>query len=271
MLLLESLQDTVQLLFPSKLDTEVISKYLELNIRSKKSPVEFASYIIERPKCLKTILWKSYPSEIFLASTIQYYEFTNPGKLAVEILSTSSTPPTNPLLLPKAFELWYKLLPLDSKKRSRVRQKCAEAYSNVTLDHEGEVQKNAVIKRALIFLDEPHDFSNARRYFRSYVNQFPKDKLANNSLNWIAWTYCVEANKNLYKKAEFIALYEHAYVIYKEIAKDYPSGHVGKNAKRALKIIKSKLEQVKAGNLEPFQILLPPDIQEYKRTNSIIP
>jgi len=109
----------------------------------------------------------------------------------------------------------------------------------------------------MIWLDQPWNLQTARVRFRSFITMYPDDPAANNALNWIAWSYCYEANQNLKDAGLYVTQYEEAANTYRELRDRYPNGHLARNASRAEAIIRNKITLVKSTQRTPYQLLRP--------------
>lgn len=80
-----------------------------------------------------------------------------------------------------------------------------------------------------------------RGVYLELVKQFPRHHLANNMLNWIAWSHCFEANEDFSVEENYVFAYQNALKIYKQIIANHPDGLTGENARESIKIIEIKL------------------------------
>lgn len=108
------------------------------------------------------------------------------------------------------------------------------------LEHAGSVYLLDCSKRGYIDCS-PKSMMAIRIVYQELVKQFPRHHLANNMLNWIAWTYCYDANRSPINKAEYVSAYENALSVYEQIVANYPDGLTGQNARDNIVIIKEKL------------------------------
>ena len=81
-----------------------------------------------------------------------------------------------------------------------------------------------------------------RDVYIQLVNKYPEHRLANNMLNWIAWSYCFEANLPSNSNQQYIDAYRLAWATYYRIATQYPDGAIGENARRNMPIIEEKIK-----------------------------
>ncbi|TKJ36177.1 MAG: hypothetical protein CEE38_12165 [Planctomycetes bacterium B3_Pla] len=222
----------------------------------------FAENVLAHAGEWKAALYRDYPMEVFLAVEDFYYEINNLYLAALEAL-----PKDDDRLLSiraKLLELLYKSYPVYSEDRRKTREDCNHAYALLaTKSSDPPVRRDAMLRRAMIFLDNPWDLQTARECFRSFVNAYPQDSAANNALNWIAWSCCCEANANLGDAGLYVVLYEQAAAVYRELHDRYPTGHLGRNSLRAEAIIRYKIGMVKAGHRKPHQLYRPDEVSIY--------
>jgi hypothetical protein len=81
-----------------------------------------------------------------------------------------------------------------------------------------------------------------RGVYQSLVDTYPRHRLANNMLNWVAWAYCFEANQAGISDAQYVTAYQNALSAYQRIAKEYPEGIIGENARRNIPLIQAKVK-----------------------------
>jgi len=219
----------------------------------------FAQRVLAHAQECKAVLYRSYPSEVFLAVDDSYYEIGNLYLLALEKL-----PENDDRLLPiraEMLELLFKSYPVHSEKRRKAREDCSRTYAVLaTRNSNPQLQRDAMLRRAIIYLDNPWNLQTARQHFRSFVSAYPRDSAANNALNWIAWSYCYEANQSLKDAGLYLTLYDQAAAAYRELHDRYPTGHLARNALRAEAIIRYKTGMVRAGHREPYQLYRPDEV-----------
>jgi hypothetical protein len=80
-----------------------------------------------------------------------------------------------------------------------------------------------------------------REVYLQIVEMLPEHRLANNLLNWVAWSYCYEANLPEISDEQYYENYRKALNTYERIAREYPDGLTGKNARENIGTIQQKL------------------------------
>jgi tetratricopeptide (TPR) repeat protein len=92
------------------------------------------------------------------------------------------------------------------------------------------------------------DMRGMRREYTRLVNEYPNHHLANNALNWLAWSYCYSANLHTFGPdvenpdwAKYDENYRKALDAYRQLAKMNPLSGITQNARYAMTIIEVKL------------------------------
>jgi tetratricopeptide (TPR) repeat protein len=92
------------------------------------------------------------------------------------------------------------------------------------------------------------DMRGMRREYTRLVNEYPNHHLANNALNWLAWSYCYSANLHTFGPdvenpdwAKYDENYRKALDAYRQLAKMNPLSGITQNARYAMTIIEDKL------------------------------
>lgn len=220
----------------------------------------FAERVLARAGECKAALYRDYPMEVFLVVPDSYYEINN-----LYLTALQGLPKDNNELLPiraKLLELLFKTYPVRSARRRVVREECSHTYAKLAINStDAQEKRDVLLRRAMIFLNNPWDLQSARECFRSFIDAYPQDSAANNALNWVAWSYCHEANQNLKDSGLYVALYEQAAAAYRELHDRYPNGHLARNALQADAIIRYKIGMVKGGLRKPYHLYRPGEVK----------
>jgi outer membrane protein assembly factor BamD (BamD/ComL family) len=147
---------------------------------------------------------------------------------------------------------------------SIVRQKASDSYlmyldrffgldSNITdmvMEHAGSLYMTRCDYDSF-FRCDLESIRGMRNIYSQLVSKYPNHRLANNFLNWIAWSYCYEANVQGISDEQYVEAYQLALATYHRITVEYPDGIIGENARNNIPIIEAKL-------LNPA-VRVPPD------------
>jgi tetratricopeptide (TPR) repeat protein len=184
------------------------------------------------------------------------------ARLLEEFISEHPDDPRVPELMIKVGERYetiasWELLPPSGDFLNSVRAQSANAYLNYIENFPGYDDKllDQALEHAgsLYLIRCVNVYNPGSRYcdrasvigmrdtYKRLVEMVPKHHLANNMMNWIAWSYCYEANFPEISDEEYIEAYKNALNVYQEIARSYPEGAIGKNARDNIPIIRAKI------------------------------
>ncbi|MGE5221309.1 MAG: tetratricopeptide repeat protein [Omnitrophica WOR_2 bacterium] len=151
----------------------------------------------------------------------------------------------------------WELLPPSGDFLNRVRKQSVDAYLSYIKNFPGYDSKlldEALEHAGILYLArcievyypgsgycDRTSVLGMRDTYKKLVEMFPEHHLANNMMNWIAWSYCYEANFPEISDEDYIEAYQNALNVYEEIARSYPEGAIGKNARDNIPIIQAKL------------------------------
>jgi outer membrane protein assembly factor BamD (BamD/ComL family) len=223
------------------------------------SLLEFAKLLCEEELIFYNELWNR--GRAFWTAgpetPTEYFERNNDYLVAVNVLEQliSNYPDHSRIdealyLQAQAYEKlgnWSAFLPHQgtitvSPESRAYRDKATEAYSELISRFPGsQLAERSLQRMANIYLSIPYDFQRARETLRTIADTYPQHNIANNSLNWIAWTYAIEANLFPTDSPEYVSKYQQALAAYEEIVRKYPDGHIGDLARQNVKVISEKL------------------------------
>lgn len=224
------------------------------------SHLEFAEFLItEKDPIFYNDMWSGYRAQVALEREAPsgYFEKNNDYVVAVNALTdflpdtgTASQVGRGLFLRGTAYERlgnWTAFMPHQGVERptegSRwYRSQAAANYSELIRRFPELPESEEALERlANLFLSIPCDFESARAVLRSIAEDYPDHRLANNALNWIAWTLSIEANLYPIDSPEYVGKYTEALTFYEEILRDYPEGHVADLARQNRALISEKL------------------------------
>lgn len=186
------------------------------------------------------------------------------AKLREDYISKNPNDPRIPDLLFKIaqnYEIvasWYHL-PEDEEFIDELRGKAATAYLNyienyprhnrekfdTAMEHAGSLYllrcQYSESKNVSNFTCDMDSVIGMRKVYNNLIEKYPKHRLANNMLNWVAWSYCFEANYPGNSLENYISAYKKALEVYTRIIEEYPDGVIGENAEQNISIINYKL------------------------------
>ena len=108
------------------------------------------------------------------------------------------------------------------------------------LEHAGSLYLSRCLYEST-FACDMESILGMRNVYLKLVDQYPEHRLANNFLNWIAWSYCYEANLPGNSEQQYVDAYTLALAAYSRIAENYPDGSIGENARKNIAIIQEKI------------------------------
>lgn len=172
----------------------------------------------------------------------------------------------NPLS-PQAPELLFKIaqsyetiaswadLPSSDDFLTSVRKKAVDAYlrylndyseldtnrTDLAIEHAGSLYLSRCEYDYMHFWCDLESVQGMRNVYIGLVNKYPHHRLANNLLNWIAWSYCYEANQEDASDQQYVEAYTLALATYQKIAAEYSDGIIGENARANIPIIEEKI------------------------------
>jgi tetratricopeptide (TPR) repeat protein len=137
-------------------------------------------------------------------------------------------------------------------------------YLDLYLDSDRERTDEAIQAIGLIWLHKLESFDSVldlyeeeelermREEFLAFVQERPNHHLANNLLNWVAWSHCLEANLHPLGSPDYEYHYYRAAELYQRIIDEYPLGLTWENARKRSNEIKEKLQNPSATQEEQW-------------------
>lgn len=145
-------------------------------------------------------------------------------------------------------------LPASDDFLPMVRRKATDAYlryvdlvpqgTGSEVDEALERSGSLYLSRCLydpVFRCDMESILGMRNVYLQLVDRYPEHRLANNFLNWIAWSYCYEANLPGNSEQQYVDAYTLALAAYSRIAENYPDGPIGENARKNIVLIQEKI------------------------------